>query len=396
MATIAETHGLTPEQLDQLGRELDAIRQRLVDDLGQADVDYIKRVIRVQRLLEVVGRGLLFTGWIPSAWLAGTAALGFSKILDNMEIGHNLMHGQYDWTNDPALSATGFEWDSSCPGEQWRHSHNYRHHTLTNILGEDRDIGYGILRMSEAQPWTPVALANPLLAVLLAFNFDLGVMFHDVEVDRIVAGERTWQEATPVLRAGLRKAGRLAARDYLLWPLLTGPLFLSTAAADLVANTMRSLWAFMIIFCGHFPDGVEVFTPEECAAESRGHWYFRQMLGSANIDGGRLFHVLSGNLSFQIEHHLFPDIPARRYQEVAPEVKEVCRRYGLPYHTGSLTRQFGTVVRKIARLSLPFNDRPFNDRPFNDRPFNNRRRAAVRHALAATDTVAIDGELLAA
>jgi NADPH-dependent stearoyl-CoA 9-desaturase len=357
MISTAETYGLTPHQLDQLGRELDAIRQRLVDDLGQEDVDYIKRVIGVQRTLEVAGRGALFLGWLPPMWLLGTAALGFSKILDNMEIGHNLMHGQYDWTHDPALSATGFEWDSSCPGDQWRHSHNYRHHTMTNIVGEDRDIGYGVLRMTEAQRWTPQALANPLLAVLLAFNFDLAVMFHDVEIERILAGERTWAEAAPVLRAGMRKTARLAARDYLVWPLLTGPLFLSTAAADLAANTMRSLWAFMIIFCGHFPDGVHEFTPEECRDESRGHWYLRQLLGSANIDGGPLFHILSGNLSFQIEHHLFPDIPARRYQQVAGEVREVCRRFGLPYNTGGLARQFGSVVRKIVRLSLPLSAR---------------------------------------
>ncbi len=384
MSTNAEAYGLTPDRLAQLGEELDAIRQRLVDDLGQADVDYIKRIIRIQRALEVAGRGSLFLGWLPPFWLAGTAALGFSKILDNMEIGHNVMHGQYDWTHDPALSATGFEWDSSCPGDQWRHSHNYRHHIKTNIRGEDRDIGYGVLRMSDAQRWTPAALANPLIATLLAFNFDHMVMLHDVEIDRILTGARTWAEAAPVLRAGLRKTGRLAARDYIIWPLLTGPLFLSTAAADLTANTMRSLWAFMIIFCGHFPDGVHEFTPEECESETRGHWYFRQVLGSANIDGGPLFHILSGNLSFQIEHHLFPDIPARRYQQVAGEVREVCRRYGLPYNTGGLARQFGTVARKIVRLSFP-----------------GRLRSAVRAPfrlprLMADTTPDIDGELAAA
>ncbi len=77
------------------------------------------------------------------------------------------------------------------------------------------------------------------------------------------------------------------------------------------------------------------------------------MLGSANLTGGKLFHILSGNLSFQIEHHLFPDIPAHRYAEIATEVREICERYGLPYNTGPLHTQFGTVVRKIFRLALP-------------------------------------------
>jgi fatty acid desaturase len=77
------------------------------------------------------------------------------------------------------------------------------------------------------------------------------------------------------------------------------------------------------------------------------------MLGSANLTGGRIFHILSGNLSHQIEHHLFPDLPAHRYAEIAAEVREVCARYGIPYNTGPLHRQFGSVVRKIVRLALP-------------------------------------------
>jgi fatty acid desaturase len=362
-STTAERYGLTDANLDELGRELDAIRQRVVDDLGQEDVDYMRRMIKVQRGLEAAGRGLLFAGWFPPAWLAGTTALGISKILDNMEIGHNVMHGQYDWTRDPALSAKGFDWDTACPGDQWRHSHNYLHHTFTNILGKDRDVGYGILRMSEDQRWTPAALGNPLFATLLALNFDLGVMLHDVEVERLLSGQKTLADAWPTLRDGLRKTGKLAAKDYVIWPALTGPAFLPTLAGNFVANTMRNLWAFTIIFCGHFPEGTHEFTEAECAGsgamapgglgESKGHWYFRQMLGSANITGGKLFHILSGNLSHQIEHHLFPDLPARRYKAIASEVREVCERYGLPYNSGSLSRQFGSVVRKIVKLALP-------------------------------------------
>jgi fatty acid desaturase len=363
MTTTAERYNLTPEQLDAFGKEIDAIRKDVVDTLGQADVDYIRKMIKVQRGLEIGGRGLLFAGFLPPAWLAGTAMLGISKILDNMEIGHNVMHGQYDWTRDPNLQAKSFDWDTAAPGDQWRHSHNYLHHTFTNIQGKDRDIGYGVLRMSEDQPWNPVFLANPIFATLLMLNFDLGVMLHDVEFDQVMAGKKSWATQWPVLRDGLRKTGKLLAKDYVIWPALTGPLFLSTLAANFVANTMRNVWAFTIIFCGHFPAGVHEFTIDECEGESKGHWYFRQMLGSANITGGKLFHILSGNLSHQIEHHLFPDVPARRYKEMAPKVQEVCERYGLPYNTGSLSTQFGSVVRKIVRLAAPWVGRNDNRNP---------------------------------
>ena len=185
---------LSSEQLDAFGAELDAIRQRVIDDRGEADVSYMQRVIKTQRGLEVAGRGLLWFGCLPPAWLAGTAALSLSKILDNMEIGHNVMHGQFDWTNDPKLSSKGFEWDTACPGDQWRHSHNYMHHTHTNIVGKDRDIGYGVLRMSEDQEWRPYYLGNPLYATLLATFFQYGVALHDVEFERIASGETTLKE----------------------------------------------------------------------------------------------------------------------------------------------------------------------------------------------------------
>lgn len=118
---------------------------------------------------------------------------------------------------------------------------------------------------------------------------------------------------------------------------------------------MRNVWTYSIIFCGHFPPtGAQTFTSEECQNETRGQWYLRQMLGSANITGSPpLFHIMSGNLSHQIEHHLFPDIPASRYPSMSAEVQEICERYGLPYNTGSLSHQLASTWKKIAKLSLP-------------------------------------------
>ena len=344
---------LTPAQLDAFGRELDAIRERVIADLGERDATYIRRIITTQRALEIGGRGLLEFGFLPPAWLAGTAALSVSKILDNMEIGHNVMHGQYDWMNDQAVNGHAFEWDSACPSEQWRHSHNYMHHTHTNILGKDRDIGYGVLRMSEDQRWHPYYLGNPLYAALLALFFQWGVALHDLEVDRVAAGKGSWKDKREMLGAIWRKGRRQALKDYALFPLLAGPGAPFTFAGNLTANAVRNVWAFTIIFCGHFPEGTHEFTEEECEGETRGQWYHRQLLGSANLTGGKLFHIMSGNLSHQIEHHLFPDLPAHRYAELAVEVRAICERYGLPYNAGPLGRQFGSVVKKICRLALP-------------------------------------------
>jgi linoleoyl-CoA desaturase len=344
---------LTRAQVDELGRELDALKKRHVDDLGAADRDYIYNVIKAQRALEVTGRASFYLAWIPPFWFVGVAALSLSKILDNMEIGHNVMHGQYDWMRDGALNSKRFEWDTACPSDQWRHSHNYMHHTYTNIVGKDRDIGYGNLRMEPSQKWNPYYLGNPLYAFLLMTFFEYGVALHDLETENLLNGTRTWSDNKVLWRGIRRKIGRQALKDYVLFPALTGPLFVTTLLGNATANLVRNLWAYSIIFCGHFPSGVATFTEEETANESRGQWYLRQMMGSANITGGKLFHVMSGNLSHQIEHHLFPDIPARRYPQMAPEVRAICEKYGLPYNTGRFSKQLGSTWLKIFKLALP-------------------------------------------
>ena len=351
---------LAPGRAGEFGRGLDAMKRRGMADLGQEDVDYIRRIIKMQRTMEVAGRGLLFAGILPPAWIAGTALLAVSKILDNMEIGHNIMHGQYEWTGDPTLSGQTFEWDTACPGDQWRHSHNFSHHTYTNIVGMDRDIGYGILRMSDDEPWRPYYLGNPVYAFLLMVLFQYGVALHELETERIRAGEIKISDKREILAEIWRKTRRQMAKDYVAFPLLAGPFAPFVFTGNLTANLIRNVWSYAIIFCGHFPDGTQEFSIEETMNESRGMWYFRQILGSANLTGGKLFHLLSGNLSHQIEHHLFPDMPARRYAEIAPEVQEICKRYGIPYNSGPLPRQFATVVRKIFRLALPtrHDDRP--------------------------------------
>jgi linoleoyl-CoA desaturase len=129
--------------------------------------------------------------------------------------------------------------------------------------------------------------------------------------------------------------------------------FRATLRADFTANIVRNVWAYMIIFCGHFPDQTYTFSQKEVEDESKGAWYVRQLIGAANIDGSALFHVISGNLGYQVEHHLYPDMPSTRYGEIAPRVREICERYDLPYNTGPFSQQLGMVHRTIIRLAFP-------------------------------------------
>ncbi len=335
---------LSQEQIEEFGRELDALRAEVMGTLGKRDAAYIRRILGVRRSAELAGRLLLWIGFLPPAWLAGTALLSLSKILENMEIGHNVMHGQWDWLNDPKLNSRTYEWDSVCPSEQWRHSHNYIHHTYTNVMKLDRDLGYGILRVNRERPWHPVFLFQPVYNWILALLFEWGVALHDVEFENI-GKTKSKDEAKAQLRQIVRKARRQVLKDYLLFPALAGPFFLYTLAGNFTANLIRNLWAYMIIFCGHFTEGVAVFRKEDLDNETRGQWYLRQLLGSSNLEGGRAFPSWPGPP--------FRHMPSHRYSEIAPRVRALCAKYGLPYNSGSLWRQFGSVIKRIHRYALP-------------------------------------------
>jgi fatty acid desaturase len=335
--------------------------------------------------------------------------------------------------NDPVINSQSWDWDTASTAESWRHSHNYIHHTYTNIRGKDKDLGYEIMRIDPHQPWHPVYLFQPIYNIVLMMLFEWGVALHDLDLDAVWSGEKSHADLLKEI-AGITYKMRLQVqKDYIAWPALSaliagavtygvrasgiddkvagavlgkrarakrtarglrhralrrgkatwparkraneaegrlaqlratdGPLgeaidvaidtFKRTAAANAVSNIIRNVWSYSIIFCGHFPDQTYTFSQEETEEETRGQKYVRQLIGAANIEGGPMFHVISGNLGYQVEHHLYPDMPSTRYGEIAPQVREICKRYGLPYNTGPFSQQLGMVQRTILRLAFP-------------------------------------------
>ena len=415
---------LGEQEREKLGKELDAIHDEVFADLGDRDRAYIKKVISVQRQIIVAGRVLLLGSRSKTAWVLGTACLGMAKILENMEIGHNVMHGQWDWMNDPDIHSSVWDWDTASTAESWRHSHNFIHHTYTNIRGKDKDLGYEIMRIDPHQPWKPAYLGQFFYNALLTVLFEWGVAVHDMDIEAIRSGDKPWSEVRKDLKGIGVKARSQILKDYIGWPVISAGAFalvqlasggrleqpaksrlarrlrkissggrvsatanfldkvapgvestyLRTLTADALANVIRNVWAHAIIFCGHFPDQTYTFSQEEVEDETRAEWYLRQLVGAANIDGSPLFHVISGNLGYQVEHHLFPDMPASRYSEIAPKIKDICERYELPYNTGRFSKQWFMVHRTIFRLAFP-GGKP---RP-KPGPYHAEARSTARH-----------------
>jgi NADPH-dependent stearoyl-CoA 9-desaturase len=348
---VPEYAHLSDADVEALAAELDEIRCDIEVSRGAKDRAYIMRAIGFQRCLEIAARLIIAKSKGRLGWVVGTVALAAAKCIENMELGHNISHGQWDWMNDPEIHSNTWEWDTAGLTSQWRYSHNYRHHVFSNIVGVDDDLGFRVLRVTRDQAWWPGALWQPLRAVLLAAAFEWGVALHGLNA---VQEEETSDAGRSAQKSALiRKMVRQACKDYVLIPALSRRRWRRTLGANVVANGLRSGWAYIVIVCGHFVDGAEKFTASVLEDETKPEWYLRQMLGTANFEAGPVLGFMTGNLCYQIEHHLFPDLPHNRYPEIAERVRALCVTYDLPYTTGPLHRQYLLTVRTICKLALP-------------------------------------------
>lgn len=342
---------LSDADVEALGCALEAIRCEVEAKRGAKDRAYILRVIAFHRSLEIAARLIIVGSKSRLGWAVGTAALAAAKCIDNMELGHNISHGQWDWMNDPEIHSGTWEWDNAGLASHWRYSHNYRHHVFANVVGVDDDLGFRIMRVTRDQEWRASALLQPLYAVLLALAFEWGVALHGLYA--VQDRETTDAAKSGHKSAMIRKMTRQAGKDYVVFPALSLRRWRRTLAANVVANGLRNVWAYVVIVCGHFADGAEKFTASALEDETKPEWYLRQMLGTANFRAGRVLALMSGNLCYQIEHHLYPDLPSNRYPAIAERVRALCIAYDLPYTTGSLLRQYLLTVRTICKLALP-------------------------------------------
>ncbi|WP_297699826.1 acyl-CoA desaturase [Mycobacterium sp.] len=351
ITNVVEYAHLNAADLEALAVALDGIRREIENSRGEKDRAYIRRAIVFQRCLDAAARVVIAGSRNKVGWTLGTTVLAVAKSIENMELGHNISHGQWDWMNDPEIHSSTWEWDMAAVSSQWQYSHNYRHHVFTNVIGMDDDLGYGVMRVTRDQNWRGSSLLQPLRNLLLAIAFEWGIALQGVHADkkrRAIDGQESAR-----IQALIRKAARQAGKDYLFIPALSLSRWRRTLTANLTANLLRNVWAYVVICCGHFADGAEKFTPAVLESETKPEWYLRQMLGTANFRAGPVLAFLSGNLCYQIEHHLFPDLPSNRYADIAQQVRAVCASYDLPYTTGPLARQYLLTLRTICKLALP-------------------------------------------
>jgi NADPH-dependent stearoyl-CoA 9-desaturase len=370
---IEKEREATPRSLDGFAAAIDAIRCDVESKVGPRDLRYIRRVRRVSAFAEIVGRALIHFSLDPLTFGSGVVALWLHQQLEATEIGHSVLHGTYDRIDGAeAFRSSTYAWDTPIDEESWRYAHNIRHHQYTNVAGKDPDIHFGPVRLTGL---TPHARAHRIqlayLVLVIIPNFAFFMSWHFAGLSDVYFGNgrpekydfipgRSLRSVVNVHRVLLRKYIPYYSKEYLLFPLLAGPLFWKVAAGNWLARSITDVYSALTILCGHVGDDVKTF-PEGARATGRGEFYKMQVEATNNFEVPLPVSILCGALDRQIEHHLFPRLPPNRLREVAPAVRAACEAHGVEYRTApwaaTLVKMF-RHVRRLGRAVAPVSGRP--------------------------------------
>lgn len=354
------------KKMSYFAKELDAIYRKIENQMGEKDLKHIKNIRRFSNIMEYFGRTLIHVSLDPMTFSTGVIALWLHKQLEATEIGHTILHGAYDkYTDVKSFKAKNFKWDMPIDEESWRYGHNLRHHTFTNIVGKDPDTHFGIIRLNAEVPHqlihyiqVPIAIGFiiPNFAFAMNAHFTGLLDIYDIfsrksrnKFDFIKS--LTFKEITTAHRKALRKYIPYYAKNYIFFPMLAGPFFPKVLIGNWMAEVMRDIYSATTIFCGHVGSDTKAYK-EGTKPKNRGEWFAMQIEASNNFEVSLPLSILCGALNRQIEHHLFPKLPPNRLREIAPEVRNICERYGIEYRTDSWANTMKKVFKQIAVLSM--------------------------------------------
>lgn len=357
-----------------LADELRALYEEARAAMGDADLEHIRTVTAYGQAIDARRLELLRTGG-PGAAGRATVLEMLYRLLQFSELGHNILHGSYDDLPDNGdYHSDRYQWDFNVDAAQWKVMHHEGHHPYTNIVGKDHDLGYSVLRGQAAQDWFGHhAVQVALLGAVFPFLAQLAP-FLVANITREVDGSRFWSRDT--LRGPVRIALADTKRRLITEPLSSGRRFLPTMVANHVGGVAGYAAVLFLVAIEHHGGEMEVFAdpgPEETHDE----YYRRQIRSTRNFlrspqldavlerildeevpfDNRPDFRIFYGGLDTHVEHHLFPDLPPNRQREVAPRVKEIVTRYGLPYHETPLGETAALLLKTLTGLSMPVGER---------------------------------------
>lgn len=359
-----------------LAEELQALYARAKARVGEDDLAHIRHVTAYGEAIDARRRELLRDGG-PRAIRRATALEMMYRLMQFSELGHNIIHGSYDHLpGNGEYHSDRYDWDFNVDVEHWKTMHHVGHHPNTNIVGRDHDLGYSILRGSAGQDWYGHHAGQVAMVSALAALAPLAAPFFLSNIARKVEGHRFFSSYT--LRTPARIAGRDARRRFVDEPFRSGWKTLPTLAANYLGGVTGYMSVLFLVFIEHHAGELELFTdpgPDETADQ----YYERQIratrnfLPSTSMDDALArilaeevpfadrpdLRIFYGGLDTHVEHHLFPDLPPSMQRQIAPEVRAIAARYGLPYNETPLLETVPLIAKTLTGLSAPLGEREF-------------------------------------
>ncbi|GAA3965720.1 hypothetical protein GCM10022231_28130 [Gordonia caeni] len=356
-----------------LADELQALYVRAKADVGETDLAHIRNVTAYGEAIDARRLELLRDGG-PRAIRRAAALEMLYRLMQFSELGHNIIHGSYDHLpGNGEYHSDRYHWDFNVDVDHWKVMHHVGHHPNTNIVGKDHDLGYSIMRGSAGQDWFGHHVAQTAIISALAAMSPQAAPFFLANVARQVENRRFFSSWT--LRSPARIAARDARRRYVAEPLSARSRALQALLANYAGGVAGYMSVLFLVFIEHHAGELELFAdpgPDETADQ----YYERQIratrnfLPSPELDASleRLlheevpfenrpgFHIFYGGLDTHVEHHLFPDLPPSMQRKIAPEVRAIAERHGLPYNETPLLDTVPLIAKTLTRLSAPAGD----------------------------------------
>ncbi|MCB1177712.1 MAG: fatty acid desaturase [Leptospiraceae bacterium] len=338
----------SPEEVESFGKEIKSIYEDLKSKVGEEDLLIAKDINNSSKLLEGLGRILIGSG-NPLFVLPGSFFLGLHYTVEFSQ-GHNILHGQYDDIPDnEKFQSSTWNWKNTMDPEDWKYEHHVVHHPYTNVVGKDNDFGFLVYRASNHQRWEPIHLFQ--LPIILTQPLITTFFFPwYVSTSRAIAEKRDIFSLETYGRS-IERIIDYFAKNYFLFPLVSPGNSLIVGLGNFLGKTFSNYHLQFILGASHLGTEPEAF-PERFS-ESEFEFYLRQVLSTANYEVWEPTEFIYGGINTHLEHHLFPDLPPNRLKEASPKVREVCERYGVPYHTGPFINQIIKLVENVIYKSLP-------------------------------------------
>lgn len=353
-----------PERLASFERVMNGLRERVEGELGEEDLQHVRRMRKVSRIAELAGRTLIHISLDPVTFSTGVGALWLHKQLEALEIGHAALHGAYDTLpGAEAFQAATFVWETPIDTRSWRRAHNVRHHGHTNVGGKDPDIQLGPTRLNRRVPWRLTHLFQLPLTAATWLNFTLVLNLKYTGLADLLVGSNepdTWQavgaDSISAWRSALHKASRSALphylKNYVLYPALAGVHFPKVLLGNWLAEALRDVYCAASVYSGHVGSDAQDH-PVGTRPPSRAAWYVMQVEASHDFEVPLPVSILCGALDKQIEHHLFPTLPPNRLRRIAAEVRTICEAHGVKYSSASWGATLARTLLQLTELSVP-------------------------------------------